>query len=183
MNDQVSERTIDFTTADGVIQPAERHVASRLPILDARTAQDLMTPSPATVREDATVREALALFVDKRISGAPVVNAEGRPVGVISRADVVREALKLAEHPRLAAADFVLHADDSFESGYPLETVDHLPVRRVMVPLVCAVSPETSAMQVVREMLTREVHRLFVVRDGFLVGVISTTDVLKHLRA
>jgi CBS domain-containing protein len=157
--------------------------ATRLPVLDARTAQDLMTASPATVHEDATVKDALALLVDKRINGAPVVNAQGRPVGVISRADIVREARKLAEHPRSAAADFVLHMDGSFESGYPLETVDHLPVRRVMVPLVCAVSPETSAMHVVREMLAREVHRLFVVRDEFLVGVISTTDVLKHLRA
>jgi CBS domain-containing protein len=157
-------------------------MASRLPVLDAETAKDLMTASPATVCEDATVKEALALLVDRRISGLPVVNAEGRPVGVISRADIVREARKVAEHPRSAAADFVLHTDGGFESGYPLETVDHLPVRRVMVPLVCAVAPETSAIQVVREMLAREVHRLFVVRDEFL-GFISTMDVLKHLRA
>jgi len=52
-----------------------------------------------------------------------------------------------------------------------------------MTPAVFAVSPDTPVHRVVSDMVGLHVHRLFVVdADGILVGVISTMDVLKHLR-
>jgi CBS domain-containing protein len=57
-------------------------------------------------------------------------------------------------------------------------------VRDAMTPVVFSVAPEASAQQVVREMLSLRVHRLFVVdRGGVLTGVISAEDVLRHLRS
>jgi CBS domain-containing protein len=49
--------------------------------------------------------------------------------------------------------------------------------------MVLCVCPETPAAEVVDQMLRLNVHRLFVVdEDGVLVGVVSATDVLRHLR-
>src|SRR5262249_60154011 len=65
-------------------------------VLEERKAADLMTPSPVSIREGATVREAIELLTRRAISGAPVIDDAGRPVGVVSRADILvhdREAV------------------------------------------------------------------------------------------
>ena len=50
-------------------------------------------------------------------------------------------------------------------------------------PVVFSVAPQDSVTRVVGDMLALKVHRLFVVDDGVLVGVISAFDVLRKLRS
>jgi len=68
--------------------------------LHAETAADLMTANPVSVREDATLREALGLLIDKGYSAAPVIDRAGRPVGVLSRSDLLVHDRETAEHLR-----------------------------------------------------------------------------------
>ena len=65
-------------------------------VLGARTATDLMTPNPISLREDAHVKDAVALLVDKGYSAAPVINEAGHPVGVLSRSDILVRMSQLA---------------------------------------------------------------------------------------
>jgi CBS domain-containing protein len=61
--------------------------------------------------------------------------------------------------------------------------VDQTRVAHIMTPAVFSVTPDTPAATVVREMVTLEIHRLFVVnRDGDLVGVLGVSDILQHLQ-
>ena len=56
-------------------------------------------------------------------------------------------------------------------------------VRDLMTPALLAVAPETPLASVAEQMVTGNVHRLFVVdEDGVLVGVISALDLLRHFR-
>jgi CBS domain-containing protein len=57
--------------------------------LAAATAADLMIPNPVSIRRDATVKEAAAFLTGRGFSAAPVMDEDGRPVGVLSRAEVV----------------------------------------------------------------------------------------------
>src|SRR5262249_2802727 len=57
--------------------------------LRAETAADLMTPDPVSIGADATIKEAVAFLTDKGFSAAPVIDRAGRPVGVLSRSDVL----------------------------------------------------------------------------------------------
>ena len=137
--------------------------------LHAQTAADLMMPNPISVRASATIPEAIQLLTDKGYSAAPVIDKAGRPIGVLSRADIL-------VHDR-EAVDYVAPADDE-------ETTGADRVRDIMTPAVFCVSPDAPASRVVREMTELRVHRLFVVDDrGTLVGVISALDVLRHLAA
>lgn len=89
-----------------------------------------------------------------------MINQAGRPVGVLSLADIVRRAC----------------VDESLAPG--LRT----PVRDVMTPVVFFVRPETRVASVIDDLLTCAVHRLFVVDEHeVLVGVISTLDLLRFL--
>jgi CBS-domain-containing membrane protein len=160
----------------------------RRPVLQADTAAEMMTPNPVSVSENATVREALALLIDKGFSAAPVIDMAGRPVGVLSQSDLLvheRESTDLlkAKPEWYSKAELKTQQGEALGRGYQVEKVDRTRVRDLMTPVVFCVAPETLASKVVADLLALKVHRLFVVDDnGVLVGVISTVDVLRHLR-
>lgn len=164
--------------------------ASRVrPTLHADTAADLMMPNPVSIRADATIREAVALFTDKGLSAAPVIDDAGHPIGVLSRTDILRHEGEKEDHLALAPefyqqADLTMRSGEKLGRGFQVVNVDQTRVSDLMTPVVWAVAPATSAAKVVEEMLARRVHRLFVVEStGVLVGVISALDILRALRA
>lgn len=150
-------------------------------VLNVRTAGELMTDNPLSIRDDATLHEAIAFLVDRGISGAPVIDEAGRPVGVLTQTDVL---IHDREEPR--------HLSAEVEYGSPLprrlwdtfqiEQVDTTRVRDLMTPAVFCVATDTSAAAVVEHMRELNVHRLFVTdHNGVLVGVITALDVVRRL--
>lgn len=59
-------------------------------ILAELEIQDIMTPDPLTVSQDATIRQVAQLMLDNKISGLPVVDDQGRVVGIITESDIFR---------------------------------------------------------------------------------------------
>src|SRR5437016_4635479 len=115
--------------------------------LQADSAAELMTPNPVSVAEDATLREALTLFIDKGFSAAPVIDEAGRPVGVISRSDLLVHDRETAEYLRKAPEYYhqeELHtpSGEPLGKGFQVEKVDRTSVRDLMTPAVFSVSPE-----------------------------------------
>ena len=153
-------------------------------------AGDLMTPNPVSLNENVSVREAAAFLTRRRISAAPVINNAGRPVGVLSQSDIVRQA---ARDP--AILDSISYAGADDEESFLDEIVDRgnligrpreargLAISEIMTPYIYCVRPETPVVEVVRELLAHNVHRLFVTdEDGVLIGVITALDILRCLR-
>ena len=145
--------------------------SSRSMTLRPKTAEDLMTANPLSINETLTVREAMAFLIDKAISGAPVIDAAGWPVGVLSQTDLLiyeREALAGLKSTHPEAVPSPQEAD--------------ILVRDVMTPGVFAVGRHTPSERVVEKLCGLKVHRLFVVdASGVLVGVITPMDLLRHL--
>jgi len=130
-------------------------------VLHAETAEELMSPNPLSVRDDATVAEVIAVLTDRGISAVPVIDDAGRAIGVVSRGDIVA-------HER--------------EMGALQQAPDPTRARDIMTPVVFSVFPESPAAQVVSEMVRMNVQRLFVMdHDSIIVGLISALDVLRHL--
>jgi CBS domain-containing protein len=147
-----------------------------------------MMPNPVSIRADASVHEAVALLTDKGFSAAPVIDDAGRPVGVVSRSDVMthdREKVDYVGPLPDYYAEEELHGHGrrkASRKGFQIVNVDRTPVRDIMTPVVFSVRPDTPAGRVVEDMLALRVHRLFVVdAAGVLVGVVSATDVLRNL--
>src|SRR5713101_1784582 len=154
-------------------------------ILEATKARDLMRPDPVSIGETATIREGVAFLVDKGFSAAPVIDHAGRPVGVLSRADILVHDREHVHH--LAPPEYYRGADLATEKelseGFQIEEVDQTSIKEIMTPVVYSVLPDAPVTEVINQMVGLKVHRLFVVdADGMLVGVISTMDVLRHLR-
>ena len=152
-------------------------------LLWAETAQDLMVANPISINANAVVQEAIAFLIDKGFSAAPVIDEAGKPIGVLSRTDIlVHDRARTTSH----VPDYYSRSDlaaDRVPKGFQVENVDRTRVRDLMTPAVFSVTLETPAARVVADMLALRVHRLFVVdARGVLVGVISPLDVLAHLR-
>jgi CBS domain-containing protein len=125
--------------------------------LRARTAAELMTPNPVSINRMSSVREVAAFLTTRGISAAPVIDDAGRPIGVVSRSDI------LIHHQAPA--------------------MERTPVQSVMTPAVFCVRPDTPAAEVIETMVGLGVRRVFIVDDSnVLIGVVSALDVLRKLR-
>jgi CBS-domain-containing membrane protein len=157
-------------------------------VLWAEKAADLMTPNPVSLNQNATVHEAAAFLTDHEFSAAPVIDAAGRPIGVLSRADIVRYERERVEHA-FPAPEFegrkerTLASGETLREGFQVELAERTPVTEIMTPVVISVLPKTPALEVVAKLVAMKLHRIFVLDEtGVLVGVISTFDVLRKLR-
>jgi CBS domain-containing protein len=165
---------------------AIRDVSASL-CLRAATAADLMAAPPMSISETALVQEAIVFLADRGFGAAPVINEAGRPVGVVSKSDIVRyerEETQCVSRLVPSEGDAVAATADGecLDEGFEIKRPDRTRVREIMTPMVFSVSLNASARDVVAQMLKRNVHRLFVVDDaGVLVGIITAMDVLRHL--
>lgn len=156
--------------------------------LHAVLAEDVMTPNPVSVRDELTVHEAVVFLTERRISAAPVINEAGRPVGVISEADILRHDREHAEHlywlpQKEVDRELTLPTGEHLSgTSFEVEVPDVTRVKDVMNPVVYAVRRTTHIYEVVSQLCKRRIHRLFVVdEDNSLVGVITTLDILNRL--
>ncbi|HEX3147710.1 MAG TPA: CBS domain-containing protein [Gemmataceae bacterium] len=156
--------------------------------LHAVLAEDVMTPNPVSIRDELTVHEAVVFLTERRISAAPVINEAGRPVGVVSEADILRHDREHTEHlywlPQKEVDRELTLGSGEHLSGksFEVEVPDVSRVKDIMNPVIYAVRQNTSIHEVVSQLVKRRIHRLFVVDDdNSLVGVITTLDILQRL--
>lgn len=138
----------------------------------------------ATCSPDQTLGELSEMLSLHQISGAPVVDGAGKLLGVVSQSDVAAYLGGLYTEEIRAAAGFyqglmgrISSADPAVRGLLETQTVENL-----YTPHVHAVSPEATLDEVVDLMLQEHVHRLPVVQDGKLVGLVSTLDVMRVMR-
>jgi acetoin utilization protein AcuB len=131
---------------------------------DEMIISDLMTGNPITIQQDATLRTALESMERVGCHHLPVLNQHGVLVGVISSHDC-RQALNL---PALVRR----HWQDS-------KLLDRLPVSAVMTLSPEIVHEDTPAEEAIHLMLDKHIGCLPVMRGNVLVGIVTTSDLLR----
>jgi len=146
-------------------------------------AKDIMNPSVLSVEEDLSVHELANFFTEKMISGAPVVNKDGKLVGVVSLSDIVRnDERRTAIVNDKRESDYYDNLNSDEIQELHLEEDDSLTVRNIMTPLIFKVK-ETELISAMSDiMIGGRIHRLLVTRDEKVVGIITTLDMLKAIR-
>ncbi len=107
-----------------------------------------------TVRPDQSLRDAVGLLVEHDIGALIVVDELGRPLGIISERDIIREAART-------------------------ESVLDQAVSRVMTKDLISASPEDDLETVLQTMTAKHFRHLPIVERGRLIGIISIGDVVK----
>jgi CBS domain-containing protein len=140
-------------------------------------ARDLMSEGVVTIPQQLSIQGAARVLAGSHISGAPVVDARGHCVGVLSSADIVRWAEKSpAAGPGPAARDYCAPWDVQ-----PPEP-EGARVGKFMTRDVVTAPPGTPITELARMMLDAHIHRVIVAdAEGTPLGVVSTTDILAAL--
>jgi CBS domain-containing protein len=149
----------------------------------AMRAMDVMTTDVITVDPDTTVQALAMLLAERGISGAPVVDANGRLLGVVSEGDLLHRAeIGAARRHRERRRSWWL---DHYASENAREYVkDHgRTVRDVMTRQVVSVAEDTELAEVAALLEARRIKRVPVVRDGKVVGIISRANIVRAVGA
>jgi CBS domain-containing protein len=150
-------------------------------------AKDVMKAPVVTLDDDVSLREAAQALSDDHIGGAPVVNLQGKPLGVVSLFDIATHLAGL-ERPAGEPGGFYRQGRVQVGGG-EVETpeegaLDEATVADIMAPGLIGVRPEASLSDVARLLARKQIHRVFVLDGkGRLQGVISTMDILRVLAA
>ena len=112
-------------------------------------ASDIMTRKVCTIRPEASAQEAAQLLDQRRISGAPVVDSDGRLIGIITEADIISKVNR-----------------------------EGLRVGDIMSHEVTVVTEETPVGEIAMLLTERKIKRVPVVTNGKLVGIVSRADIV-----
>jgi CBS domain-containing protein len=138
--------------------------------------RDLMTANVVTIEPDATYKEAVESLLEHDVSGLPVVNGDGRLVGIVTEADLMVRAMYAGRRRRRAldvVADLLAGDRSTWTKGHA-DTVGE-----IMTAKLVTARPEDTVAAAARRMRTASVKRMPVVdTDGRLVGVVSRQDLL-----
>jgi len=144
----------------------------------ALTAGDLMTRAVVTIPQAMSLQSAARLLSQASISGAPVVDAAGRCVGVLSATDFVSWAQK----PEGAAKGGRPEPAPEVHSAWQVMDFEALPaseVSRYMTADPVTVAPSAPVGELARKMVDAHIHRVIVADEqGRPVGIVSSTDIL-----
>jgi CBS domain-containing protein len=140
-------------------------------------ASDVMTKGAVSVADTATIYEAAELLVNTRVSGLPVIDKDGKMIGIVSEGDLIGH----------------LEADTSFESDLLREIADDAAaaatyvkthsrrVTDVMTRHVLTCAEDTPVEEIAALMLKHKVKRIVVMRDEHVVGIVSRINLVQAL--
>lgn len=129
-------------------------------MLKAIKVSDYMAANLITFKPEMEMRRAISYLVEKRISGAPVVDDHGNLVGVLSEQDCMKMALSAGYHDDLGGL-----------------------VQDYMSKSVSTIDADTSILKLAQLFIDSPYRRYPVLQNGRLVGQISRRDVLRALES
>ena len=119
-------------------------------------ASDVMISDVVVVTESTPLKEVAKIFVDRKITGAPVVSGAGELVGVISETDIIRKSTSIGAWSPSTAG-------------------------QIMTKPPVAVDPDTTLQRVCELMYNRRIHRVVVAEGSQIRGIITTMDILRAI--
>ena len=137
--------------------------------------KELMTRDLTAAEPTMTVRELIELFHQSGLSSVPVVNDEGRIVGIISERDIIEGALP-------GYFEVLYGITDMNHLSQKLREIEHDRIEFYMTPDVIKIEEDEDDLTAADLMVRKNVKSLPVVnRDGVFVGVLRRIDLLKDL--
>lgn len=120
--------------------------------------KEYMSTGLITFKPDDTIDQVMEVLTKRRISGAPVIDASGALVGIISEVDCLKEIIKgkYTNTPK-----------------FPTKVSEHMSID------VLTLSPDLSIFDAASQFLMHKIRRFPVMKDGVLLGQISLSDIIR----
>lgn len=140
--------------------------------------KNVMTRKVIKLKADQTLKQAAKTFLRNKISGAPVVDSQGKIIGILSEKDIFK-----ALHP--SYQEFFSFPED-FKDFEKLETqaikrLNKYQVKDIMRKRVIVANPDDPILSVGSLMLANNFNRVPVVKNGKIVGLVSRREIYHNI--
>jgi CBS domain-containing protein len=152
----------------------------------ALTARDIMETQVITLSPNDPLSSVHRLFYDEEIHGAPVVDEQGRVLGILTTMDLLRAAADERDAARGDSSYFreLFELSGADWNDAPDGFIDRLrehTAAEFMTEDVACVSTDAPVPEIARTMRQNRIHRVLVIEEGVLRGIISTSDMVALL--
>lgn len=138
-----------------------------------------MTTTVTTVTPDTTVEELGRLFIDKGISGAPVLDADGRLYGIVTENDLIRQNRRFHIPTVFRLFDAFIPLEGSSSIEEEIRVMSASKVSDICTRQVITVGPDASLQDIATIMSDKGIHLIPVLQEGKLSGIIGKIDLIK----
>ena len=139
---------------------------------------EIMTEPVLTIEEDRTLEEVAQKMLNNRVGGLPVVDNDGKIVGMVTESDFSAKEHAIPFSRQYAPQLFgEWMSKEGIDKAY--EAARSIEVNKIMSSPAVTITEDETVAEAIRKMLERSVHRLPVVRDDVPVGIVSRHDLLK----
>jgi CBS domain-containing protein len=145
-------------------------------------AKDIMSNEVVTLSPDDSVKEAAKKLVENHISSAPVLNSEGRLVGVVTDSDLIIQDVKIQFPSYIHLLDSFIFLGSEKKFEHLLKKAAAAKVKDLMTTNPVFVAPNTEVEDLATLMTERKIGCLPVLDDkDELVGVITKSDIVRAI--
>ncbi len=148
---------------------------------------EIMNRNVITLRPDMTIKEASEIFAKNGISGAPVVDENGKLLGILT----IKDILKTVKDGMESVGLYVFPTPFDFMEIIPFEIpegkvnvlkeLSSIRVGDVMEKRVHYAEPDMDIYDALNILVKKEISRLPVVKDGMVVGIVTRSDLLRAI--
>ncbi|GER93945.1 hypothetical protein A45J_1703 [hot springs metagenome] len=144
-------------------------------------AKDIMTRDVITVKPATTIEELAHIFIERKISGAPVVDDNGDITGIVTENDLISQnkRLHIPTVVRLFDAFIMLESPSKIEKE--IRKMAAVTVADICIKDVITVSEETPVEDIATIMSDKKVHLIPVVEGKKVKGIIGKMDIIKGM--
>jgi len=143
------------------------------------TAKDIMTKDVVTVTMATDIEKLAALLVSNKISGAPVVDAGGVLVGIVTENDLISQNTRLHIPTVVSFLDAAIYLESSKKFADEVKRVTATKVGDICSKKVITITEDTTLTDIATIMAEKKVHILPVVKAGKVVGIVGKRDVVR----
>jgi CBS domain-containing protein len=144
-------------------------------------ARDIMSRKVVTLGPEDSVTKAAKTLAEHRIGGAPVLDEEGRLIGMISESDLIIQDIKLHFPTYLQFLDSYIYLGSLARFERELRKAVGAKVKDVMTREVFTTTPDATVQEIATLMVDENISRIPVVKDSLVVGVVTKGDLVKSL--
>jgi CBS domain-containing protein len=147
-------------------------------------ARDIMTHDVVSVKSDATVRDVARLLIDKAISAVPVVDDDGRPIGMVSEGDLAcGNEMRRRERSQWWLAQLA-EGEPLSENFLVAIDAGNCSVDKLMVQPVVTAPAEATVEEIARVMEKHKIKRVIVTAEnGEMAGIVTRADIVRAVAA
>lgn len=144
-------------------------------------AKDIMAREVVCVHPDTKVVDAAKMMLENHFNGLPVVDRDGKLVGIICQSDLIFQQKKIPVPTVFTMFDSLIPLTSYKDLEKEVAKIAAAKVSDAMAPSPYTVSPETSLEDVATMMVRHNIHTIPVLEGERVVGIIGKEDVLKTI--